>query len=153
MKVRMSNCAPLWRSAFPNQNVQSTPFWDQLWKFGCLKKLHAATARSRLPSQNRATFGRIEVEKAHTLVARRTFPRQHGEKANFPTKFETSNMKKEGRKEGKKERRKEGKKERRKEGKKERKKEGKQESRKEGKKERRKEGKKERRKEGKKVRR
>ena len=104
MKVRMSkNCAPLWRSAFPNQNVQSTPFWDQLWKFGCLKKLHAATERSRLPSQNCATFGRLEVEKVHTIVARRTFPRPHAEKADFPTKFVTSNRKKEGKEKKRKE--------------------------------------------------
>ena len=39
------------RSAFPSQNVQSTPAPDHFWQWRC-RKVHAVVARSTFPSQN-----------------------------------------------------------------------------------------------------
>ena len=97
------------------------------------KKLHAATARSRLPSQNCATFGRLEVEKVHTIVARRTFPRPHGEKRVFRPnlKHQTGRKKEKKRKEKKRKEKKRKEKKRKEKKRKEKEKKRKEKKRKE----------------------
>ena len=63
------------RSAFPSQNVQSTPrsestFAKHVWKSKCKKKT----------PQPRSAFGSSDVEKVHAVVARSTFGSQKRQK-------------------------------------------------------------------------
>jgi len=58
------------RSTFANQNVQNTPFSDHFWKLRCRKSARHNVYKT---PHVRATFGRSNVEKVHTVVARSIF--------------------------------------------------------------------------------
>ena len=52
LEVEMSKkCTPLWRSAFPSQNVQNTPGPDHFWKLRCRKSARRCGAKHILKSK------------------------------------------------------------------------------------------------------
>ena len=67
------------RSTFRSQNVQNTPGPDHFWKLRCRKSARRAHFQVKMyeTPQLRITFGSWDVEKAHAVVARSTFPSQN----------------------------------------------------------------------------
>ena len=71
------------RSAFPSQNVLSTPRSDHFWKLRCRKSVRRCGVKhiSKSKCTNHTMFGPLlEVEmskKVHAVVARSTFPSQN----------------------------------------------------------------------------
>ena len=70
------------RSTLRSQNVQSTPFSDHFWRFGCQKSARRCGAKHISKSKwtkhhCRTTFGSCDVEKVHAVVARSTFRSQN----------------------------------------------------------------------------
>ena len=80
------------RSTFPSQNAQDTTCTDRFWKFRCRKSAprcgakHVSNSKCTRHHMD-GTFGRPNVEKVHTLVARSTFRSQKCQKLRVLTLF------------------------------------------------------------------
>ena len=74
----MKNCTPLWREAHFQVKMYKTHHGRNTFGRGDVEKVHSIVARRTFSSQNvqnqlRTTFGSWDVEKVHAVVARSTF--------------------------------------------------------------------------------
>ena len=77
------------RSAFPSQNVQSTPKSEHFWKLWCRKS--ARRCGTKHVSKSKCTKHWWYVGKVHAVVARSTFPSQNVKATTCSDHFWTLN--------------------------------------------------------------
>ena len=90
----IKNCTSLWPEAHFQAKMHKTPHSDDFWKFRRRKSAHHCVWREahfqvkmHKAHHSRTTFGSGDVEKAHAVVARSTFPSQNGKSTTCSDHF------------------------------------------------------------------